>query len=352
MSITKIKWLASNNKKNWEQQRNNLLGIGVSDVVRFGSSEIATVLGLSKWESKFAMFYRKRGFYTVEKNSLKLTMGNRIEPLIAEVMESWSGDRDVLDYDYSNGIKHRELTCAKFFMTNTDYPFLLASLDYYTTNKYPCVFTGEYPTKGIIWETKNPAFMAYKAWENQVPDYYKVQVLQQLGVSGFDKGYVAVLAGSDYPDLFEIPFDKEYFDYLNQECEEFGLSILKAKTIDGFILEEEAKPTPDYSYIEDLKGMIQQLEPATDGTDATKDFLETERYPESNTLEMAGNDFDDTICERYLKATKMEGNLKVLKTELRNKLTLKMEDFEVLKTDAHKVTNRRSKSGRNYFSVK
>lgn len=350
--IQKIKWVNPNNKKSWQAQRNELLGIGVADVVRFGSSEVSTVCGLSKYESKFAMFYRKRGLHLTQKNSLKLTVGNKIEPLIADIMESWSGDREQLDIDFTQGIKHRKLTCAKFFMINEDYPFLLASIDYYSTKKYPCVFTGEYPKKGIIWETKNPAYIAYKAWEGQIPEYYKAQVIQQMGVSGFDKGYLAVLAGSDYPDLFEIEFDKDYFGYINEQCTEFGLSILKAKVIDQMIVTEQQQSSPDYSYLEDLQGILQQLEPKTDGLDATKEFLEEELYPETNSLEMAGDDSTDVLCDRYLKCVKMEGYLKENKTSIRNQLTHKMEDFEVLKTDNHKVTNRRLATGRNYFSLK
>lgn len=349
--IEKIKWIGKT-KTDWELQRNELLGQDNPDLVRFGSSEIATVLGISKWESKLALFHRKRGLYPRNKFSLKMTVGNKIEPLIADIMESWSGDREQLDFDFTNGIKHRKLTNAKFFMTNSDYPFMLASLDYYTTPKYPCVFTGEYPKKGIIWETKNPAYMSYKAYEGVVPDYYNCQVQQQLGVSGFDKGYLAILAGSDYPDLFEIPFNKEYFDFINNQCTEFGLSILKAKLLDKMIVEEMAKSNVDYGYIQELEAMIQQLEPDTDGTEATKEFLEEDMYPESNSLKMIGDESDDTLCERYLKAIKLENKLKETKTHIRNILTKKMQDFEVLKTDSHKVTNRRSKSGRNHFSCK
>lgn len=350
--IQKIKWLKGD-KSVWLKQRNELLGLGSYDTVRFGSSEVATVLNISPYESKLAMFHRKRGFYLYEKNSLKMTVGGKIEPLIADIMESYSFDREQMDIDFTQGIKHRKLKNANYFLTNSKYPFFLASIDYITDSKVPCIFTGEFPTKGIVWETKNPAYMAYKNWENKVPDYYIAQCQQQLAVSDFDKAYLAVLAGSDYPDLFLVEKDEQFIDYMDNEVSSFGLTILKAKAIDKLIFEEQQQTYPDYSYIEDLKGMLQELEPDVDGKDATKEFLEQDMYPESNTLEKQGNDTTDILCDRYLKALKLEVKLKDLKTAIRNELTANhLEDFETLKTESHKVTNRRSKSGKNYFSIK
>lgn len=350
--IERIKWIKGD-KSVWLAQRNELLGLGSYDTVRFGSSEVATVLGLSPYESKFAMFHRKRGFYLRDKNSLKMTVGGRIEPLIADIMESYSFDREQMDYDYSQGVKHRKLRNANWFLTNSDYPFQLTSIDYYTDKKVACPFTGELPKKGIIWELKNPAYMAYKSWEGKPPAYYLAQVQQQLMTSGFDKGMIGVLAGSDYPDLFLVERDEPFMEYMDNEVSNFGLTILKAKAIDKMIFEEEQQTYPDYSYIEDLKGMLQELEPDTDGFESTKEFLEEDMYPESNTLEKQGNDASDILCDRYLKATKLENKLKETKTSIRNELTADfLEDFEILKTESHKVTNRRSKSGRNYFSIK
>ncbi len=351
--VQKIKWRSSD-RADWLAQRNELLGVGSYDFVRFGSSEVATITGQSRWESPRKLFYNKIGHFITPNHSFKLSMGNLVEPLIANAYEHWAGDRDQFDTDFSNGVKHRRVRQAKYFIINSDHPFQLSSIDYHQPQKYPDLFTGEIVKGGIIMEAKNPSFMNYQTFKGELPDYWMAQVQQQMMVSGIRKAVVAMLVGSDFFDVIEVEEDKEMQKWIDHMTTEFGLNVLKAKTVQKLMDEENSKPNPDQGFIESLWGMIQELEPDVTDSEAEKNFLENTQYNTSiDELVIEGDDDDLHRIQRYLKATRLEGELKNHKTLLRNQLTDKMKEFEVLSVDGYKVTNRRGKEGKkNYFSVR
>lgn len=350
MSITKIKWLSSK-RDIWLAQRNELMGEGNPSLCRIGSSEVASVLGIG-YGSAYVLFQKKVGLNYFQKKSYKMSMGQRMEKDIAESLESYSPDKEEFESNFEDGIKLRKLTKARYFLVNPEHNHLIASLDYTMSKKYPDVFTGEVLPTDVVVECKNPAFQGYRSWGGTPPSYYNVQVQQQLLVSGLSKAYLAVIAGSDWFDVFEILPDPELQAYISHKCEEFVLGVLKAKTVLSLINEEQSKPNPDVSFVEDCWGIINSLCPEPDGTADLQEFLEDDLYPETNTLEMQGDEQDLNHIQRYLKATSLEGKLKEYKRMLRNSLTLKMEDFEVLKVGDNRVINRRQPDKKPYFSIK
>lgn len=346
----KIKWLSSK-REDWVRQRNELMGQGNKELCRIGSSEVASVLGIG-YGSPYVLFQKKVGLNYFEKKSYKLAMGQRMEEDIAASLESYSPDPDEFSNNFDAGVKVRKLTKARYFLINPEHDHLIASLDYTMPKRYPDVFTGELLKTDVVVECKNPSFQSYRSWGGTPPAYYNVQVQQQLLVSGLSKAYLAVIAGSDYFDVFEIFPDPPLQQYISEKCLNFTVGVLKAKAIISLIEEEQRSAHPDTSFIEDCWAMVNDMMPPADSTEELQEFLEDDLYPNTNSLELQGDENDERLMKRYLKATALEGKLKEAKREIRNTLTLKMQDFEILKAGDHRTINRRSEDARNYFSIK
>ena len=152
-----------------------------------GGSEIAAVLGLSPWESRFSLWHRKRGSLGQQDDNPGMTWGRRLEAPIAEAF---------ID-------NHPELKVRKVpgMWRSKMRPWQLADPDRHITG----------PDGNQILEIKTAHNSAAFEWgqtgTDQIPVYYRAQVLWYLDVFGFDSAYLAVLiGGSDYRE-YRIDYD-------------------------------------------------------------------------------------------------------------------------------------------------
>lgn len=147
-----------------------------------GASEVAAVLGLSKWQTPLTVYRAKLGVPNAIPEDLAY-FGRAMEPVIAQ----WIRD------------KHPEVgpILPGFAARNPEYPWLSASPDRVRDSA------------GILYpvEIKNSSEWSRKEWEQGVPDYYKIQSLVQQIVLGVHGGHLAVLHGGNRPELYEVPWD-------------------------------------------------------------------------------------------------------------------------------------------------
>lgn len=164
-----------------------------------GASEIAAVVGLSPWESKFSLWHRKAGIVGPVQQSEQMSWGHYLEPAIA---------RRFAD-------EHPELMVKR---------------------------TGSWRSRERPWQLANPDRLTYQGREpleikwspyadgwgptgtDEIPVYYRCQVLWQLDVMGRDHAWLAALVGSEYRE-YRIDYDPAAVETLRKAGQEFMDSL-------------------------------------------------------------------------------------------------------------------------------
>lgn len=192
-----------------------------------GGSEIAAVVGLSPWESRFSLWHRKRGSLGKKLMNDGMNWGTRLEPVICEAFaeahpEFWTMD--------AGTYRHSE---RAWQLGNPDR--LLYPTEGVTSKTMPL---------GLL-ETKTAHQYDAHEWgygPEDIPPYYRCQVLWYLDVLELPLAHLAVLiGGSDYRE-YQIPYAADEAAWLREQGEEFWQSVTDgpAPDIDGSTATYEA----------------------------------------------------------------------------------------------------------------
>jgi putative phage-type endonuclease len=149
-----------------------------------GGSDAAAVLGLSRWETPLSVWARKTGQYKPpERDELFLTLGNRLEEVVAELFTQRTG---------------KKVQRANETRFHPKHPFLGANID------------RKVLSEDAILECKTANAWKAKEWEGEeIPREYILQVVHYLAVTGAKKGYLAVLIGNQDFKIKEIERDEK-----------------------------------------------------------------------------------------------------------------------------------------------
>ena len=156
----------------WKQARHN--GIGGSDV--------AAICGLNPWKSPLAVYLEKTGQIDGPKENEAMHWGTILEPIIAK------------EFEERTGLKVRN---NNYILQHPEYPFMLANLDR--------EIVGE--KAGLEIKTTS-AFNGGKMHKD-IPDYYYLQCLHYMAVTGYDSWHLAILVGGNQLHLHTIERDEE-----------------------------------------------------------------------------------------------------------------------------------------------
>lgn len=150
-----------------------------------GGSEIAAVLGLSKWESPFSLWHRKQGRLAVIQQNEQMEWGHRLEPAICKKYEDIHPDVEIVT---AGTYRHRER------------PWQIANPDrlVYDSGHLAGLFEAKTARDDTDWGQEGT---------DEIPVYYRAQALWYLDVFGLNRLDLGVLiAGSDYRE-YVIKFD-------------------------------------------------------------------------------------------------------------------------------------------------
>ncbi|ALG06825.1 hypothetical protein AOZ06_07685 [Kibdelosporangium phytohabitans] len=172
---------------------------------RLGASEIAAVLGLSPWESKFSLWHRKAGLVPPLEETEEMAWGRHLEAPIASRFAEL----------------HPEMIVRR---TGT---WVSARRTWQLANPDRLVFPRQ-PVRRprIPLEIK---FAPYgdgwgESGTDEIPVYYRCQVLQQIDVLDAPYGLLAALVGAEYRE-YRIDRDANDILILRMEGEEFMGSL-------------------------------------------------------------------------------------------------------------------------------
>ena len=145
-----------------------------------GGSEIAAVLGLSKWESRFSLWHRKAGRVGPQESNPEMEAGVRLEPAIVGKFADEHPELRVLPDNHT--------------YRHVDRPWQVASPD-------ALVYPADLPAGGAPVALLEAKFALYpEEWgdegTDEVPPYYLAQVRWYLDVLGLELAYLQVFIGS------------------------------------------------------------------------------------------------------------------------------------------------------------
>ena len=164
-----------------------------------GGSDVAAILGVSPWQTRYQLWAQKTGLVTIQTDPVKekiFARGKRLEPVILQMFEDESG----LHVDHRN---------RRF--QDSEYPFLAAEID------------GETGDQNIDAKTAQP--FARHLWgepgSDEIPLYYTAQFMHGLMVTGREVCHVAAMIGLDDFRIFKVQRDDELIALIREKELEF-----------------------------------------------------------------------------------------------------------------------------------
>jgi putative phage-type endonuclease len=164
--------------ESWHEQRR--AGIGGSDV--------AALLGISKWKTPFQLYQEKRGELPPQEDNEAMYWGRMLEPVVRQAYEEKTGKR---------------VTVPDSIIKHPDHPFMLANLDGLTDDRR--VLEIKTARSGSDWGEPGT---------DEIPTYYLTQLQHYLCVTGLQLADVAVLIGSADFRIYHVQADLELHDTL------------------------------------------------------------------------------------------------------------------------------------------
>ncbi len=193
-----------NARQAWLQSRR--LGIGGSDV--------AAILGLSKYKSPYQLWLDKTGRSDLEDSTSEPAYwGNMLEDIVAK------------EYAKRNGVKVQRVNAT---IRNPEHDWMIANIDRAIINPEISgnvrIKEGKLTTDRIL-ECKTANQYLAKLWGDEqsehVPDYYLTQCQWYMGNTGASMCGLGVLIGGQKFRSYQIAFDPELFEMLHEECSKF-----------------------------------------------------------------------------------------------------------------------------------
>ena len=209
-TLTKQEWLA------WRQK-----GVGGSD--------IASICGINPWHSALACYYDKtEKIPELEAENLPAELGIFLEPFIKVKFEKWFRENE----DFRGTIDVRTLPYILQHPTNK---IALANLDGH--------FFHPLKNENVIVEYKTTSERNYTNWvDENIPDYYYLQIQWYLYVTNCKTCYLATLVGNNKFIVTVIERNDEVIEQIIVKVDDFWKNFVEKKVApapDGSISAKE-----------------------------------------------------------------------------------------------------------------
>lgn len=200
--------IVCNNHEDWLAKRSGL-----------GSSEIASVVGLNAFESKYQLWLRRTGRVPAKNETFFMKAGHYLEDAVARFFEDESGRKVIARSAAEDIYQHHAFEWARVSPDRM----------YWIGEKR----SGD--DKGVL-ECKTTQ---REVDPDNLPPYWFTQVQYQLGVMGREQGSLAWLSAGRTFDYRDIEFVPDYFEWLMEEGEAFMIDNI------GRDIEPEMKTAED-----------------------------------------------------------------------------------------------------------
>lgn len=256
-----------------------------------GGSDAGTILGINKWKSPIQLYFEKtQPELKQEIDNEYIYWGNVLEDVVAK------------EFTERTGKKVRKVN--KMFR-HPKYNFMLANIDRAVVGEkavLECKTTSEYNKED--WK------------EDEIPDSYIAQVQHYMAVTGYEKGYIAVLIGGNKFIWKEIERDEELINIIIQEEKYFW---------ENYILGDDIPPV--------------------DGSVATTEFMKF-KYQDSVDTQAVLDENDEMIIKALNQIKEEEKELKEQKAKYENQIKNKLGENQFGISQNYQVSWKAQKSSR------
>lgn len=330
MAIHKIYY---SDREDWLIKRGLLSGEKNENPCRLGASQVATCMGLNKYESPLRLFSKLIGDWPSDFNSEKMTMGLVMEPTIIMRRETYDADEQIMLSNVNNGIVTTKGHKPDYIITNDLYPYLFVSIDYVID-----AIDGEqsYPV-----ELKNTTNATHSNWKDGISKEYNIQVQTQMMAMGATQGELCCLIDGFHFILKPVEQDLELQATIRKTVSQF------CAMVNGF--KELRRKIGQAAY-----DHIAQFEPELDGLEDTTDFLKS-KYSGSNYNSFTSTDNGITEhFENYIRSCEEIKDSELVKNYSKNHLLTALGNYEYMVSlgGSYKITYKRGGAKRDYFSIK
>lgn len=216
-----------------------------------GGSDIASILGISPWESRFSLWHRKAGLVPETPTNREMSWGHYHEPTIAR----WYGDTHP-------GARLRRTGTWR----NLERPWQLANPDRLMSGRQVLEIKTDRTAEG--WGPSGT---------DEIPVYYRAQVLWYLDALGWDVGRVAVLIGGSDPREYVIEWNEREASVMRTAAYGFWQSVVAGRR-------------PDLDGHDATYRTVRALNPDVDDTEAEVPAELARRYRDACTAETAATE--------------------------------------------------------------
>jgi putative phage-type endonuclease len=193
MSISSGTTITAENHAEWLDVRQSSIG----------GSEAATAVGINPYETALSLYLRKLGLAPPVVETPAMRRGKRFEPLIAE--------------DYADETGHGFIA-EQVFVRSPVLDFMTATLDRVRDD-------------GRLVELKSVGVRSAHLWgesgSDEVPDFYLVQAMHQLSVTGMDLIDVAALIAGEHFRVYPLERDDRIIARIQEREQEFWDRVLR-----------------------------------------------------------------------------------------------------------------------------
>lgn len=214
-----------------------------------GGSDVAAILGLSKYKSPYQLWLDKTNrAESLDSESEPAYWGNQLEDIVAK------------EYAKRNGVKIQRVNAT---IRNPEHDWMLANIDRAIVNPNISgnvrIKEGKLTTDRIL-ECKTANQYLAKLWGDEqtesIPDYYLTQCQWYLGNTGASICGLGVLIGGQKFRSYQIAYDEELFEMLKAECSNFWhehvlADVPPAPTTFDDVLHRWSTHNPDQAVIAD-----------------------------------------------------------------------------------------------------
>jgi len=222
-----------------------------------GGSDIAALVGLSRYASPTSLYYEKTGLLARDhEDTERQRIGRRMEGLLAEEFRDRTG-----------------LYCvgAQTLWANPDYAFARCTLDGFATetpdiDDAAVLGTVQFKTDGRF------------GWPDGVPPNIRAQCVWEMGVTGLPNSWLVVMFAGFRIQVYEIPFDAD-------AANDWLFMLSTATEFWDRVTTGDPPPPDDHEATTRALEAVHEPDPTLerDADDTTRDLVDRLRAAKANT---------------------------------------------------------------------